>query len=296
MRQIRILVILTLMVSCLSFCDNATNANEQKQDKGKKKKDKKEAASNEVQVVDKWEMPEILKEVSGIAYLSPNRFACVQDETGTVFIYNTQSAKIEKEIPFAGAGDYEGLAIVNKAAYVVQSDGKITEISDIEKAKPEVKTYTTSLTAEQNIEGICYDKKQNRLLLAIKGAEAAGENFKGIYAFDLQSKKLAENPVIKIDLTDTAFKEFSGKKLTNAIQPSEINVHPLTGDIYLTEATKPKILILNSDGKIKNLYHLPSSEFSQPEGIAFSPQGELFISNEGKKESGNILKVKIATQ
>ena len=297
MNRNKLLLLIIFLISGLTCCENASSGKEQQQEKGKKKKDKdkkEEVVSSEVEVINKWEMPEVLKEVSGIAFLGPNRFACVQDETGTVFIYNTADAKIIKEIPFGGAGDYEGIAVVGKTAYVVQSDGNIIEVNNIETTSPQVKTYGTSLTADQNVEGLCYDKKHNRLLLAIKGAEAEEQNFKGIYGFDLQSKKLQPEPVLKIDLTDAVFSGSKGKKLSNAMQPSEINVHPVTGDIYLTEATKPKILILDEKGKIKSLFHLSGSEFSQPEGIAFSPQGDLFISNEGKKESGNILQVKIA--
>ncbi|MDQ3290989.1 MAG: hypothetical protein M3Q05_06825, partial [Bacteroidota bacterium] len=141
--------------------------------------------------------------------------------------------------------------------------------------------------------GLCYDKKENRLLLAIKGAEANNPGYKGIYAFDLQSQKLKSEPVYKINLSDPAFASLSSKKTNAHMQPSEINVHPVTGDIYVTEATKPKLLILDNSGKIKDLLILSPSEFSQPEGLTFSPNGDIFISNEGKKEPGNILKVKI---
>ena len=156
-----------------------------------------------------------------------------------------------------------------------------------------VKTYSTSLTAEQNIEGLCFDKKQNRLLLAIKGSEPSSPDYKGIYAFDLNSKKLNKEPVYRINLLDPAFANVNAKKENALMQPSEINVHPVTGDIYVTEATKPKLLILDNTGKIKTLLTLSSSDFSQPEGISFSPAGDLFISNEGKKSPGNILQVKI---
>jgi hypothetical protein len=53
------------------------------------------------------------------------------------------------------------------------------------------------------------------------------------------------------------------------------------------------LLILDKAGSIKELYQLDQNEFSQPEGISFSPTGDLFISNEGKKEPGNIMRVKI---
>ncbi|PSR52316.1 hypothetical protein AHMF7605_01655 [Adhaeribacter arboris] len=291
----KLFVLLLTFCTCfgLIFCENASKAHDSKQDKGKKKKDKRVAASSEVQILDKWDMPAVLKEVSGIAYLGPNRFACVQDEAGTIFIYNTATSQIEKQIPFGGSGDYEGITVTGESAYVVSSDGKLYEIADLEQDKPKVKTYVTSLTAEQNVEGLCYDKKQNRLLLAIKGSEINDPNFKGIYAFDLASKKLKSEPIYKIDLRDPTFASISSKKPNAHMQPSEINVHPVTGDIYLTEATKPKLLILDNSGKIKNLLILNTAEFSQPEGLTFSPTGDLFISNEGKKEAGNILKVKL---
>lgn len=294
MKKLHTFIFLLFMSFGLIFCDNASKADE-KQDKGKKKKAKKEeVSSSNVEVVEKWSMPGVLKEVSGIAYLSPNRFACVQDETGIIFIYNTNTNEIEDEVDFASSGDYEGITVAGKAAYVVRSDGKLFEIPDLlGNSSLPVKTYSTPLTAEQNVEGLCYDKKQNRLLLVIKGSEPNDPDTKGIYAFDLKSKKLNPEPVYKINLRDPAFADLKTKKENAIMQPSEINVHPQTDDIYITEATKPKLLILDSSGKIKTLLTLSSSEFSQPEGITFSPDGDLFISNEGKKEAGNILQVKI---
>ena len=52
------------------------------------------------------------------------------------------------------------------------------------------------------------------------------------------------------------------------------------------------LLIMDYSGTIKKFYQL-GKDFAQPKGITFSPQGEIFISNEGTKQSGNILKVEI---
>ncbi len=80
-------------------------------------------ASGGISIQEKWELPSELKEISGIAYLDEQRFACVQDEQGIVYIYNTAKKAIEQKIPFAGAGDFEGLTLVDKTAWVVRSDG-----------------------------------------------------------------------------------------------------------------------------------------------------------------------------
>uniref|UniRef100_UPI003132DE6D hypothetical protein n=1 Tax=Escherichia coli TaxID=562 RepID=UPI003132DE6D len=118
-------------------------------------------------------------------------------------------------------------------------------------------------------------------------------DYKGIYAFDLNSKKLVTTPVYKINLTDPAFKSSKTKKIQSVMQPSDINIHPVSGEIYVLEATNPKLLILNNAGRIKKLYHLNPKTFAQPEGLSFASNGDLYISNEGKNGRGNIVKVTI---
>jgi uncharacterized protein YjiK len=262
-----------------------------KEDKqGKKKKKNKENDQDitskdnnfdsKISIIKKWDLPVILKEVSGISYIEDNRFACVQDELGKIFIYNTANNNIEKEIPFAGIGDYEGIAIVAKTAYVLRADGKLFEVVNYNSGDFSVIQHNTPLTAKHDVEGLCYDKKNNRLLLAIKAKEPKNSDYKGIYAFDLNSKKLETSPVHKVNLS-------KGKEL----KPSDLDIHPLTGDIYIIDGANQKLLTMNADGIESNIHQLSSSDFSQPEGIAFSESGELFISNEGKSKPGNIIQV-----
>jgi len=251
--------------------------------------------ANNVTVLQRWELPEILREISGLAWIDQGRFACVQDEMGMVFIYNVKNGSIEKEISFAGPGDYEGLTLVKESIWVIRSDGKLFEINSINAEKPVTTEYDTPLTAKQNAEGLCFDSKNNRLLIALKEGGLLGTDYKGIYSFDLTGKKLIKQPVIRIDLKNKIFTKLNaskkkGKK-SEVMMPSGIAIHPTKGDIYITEGRNPKLLITDISGNIKNLYVLQKNDFSQPEGITFSSSGELFISNEGVKEAGNILKL-----
>ena len=262
-----------------------------KKDKKKGKEGKKKNVAkidSEITIAQKWDLPSDLKEISGIAYINDNRFACVQDELGKIFIFNIASNHIEKEIPFAEAGDYEGIAIVGSTAYVLRADGKLFEVIGYNHNKPSVIQHSTHLTAKHDVEGLCYDKKNNRLLLAIKGKEQNSNDYKGIYAFDLSLKKLAATPVHKVDLTHNIWNEVKGNKM----QPSDLDVHPTTGDIYIIDGANPKLLVIRADGT-KKLHQLSTSEFPQPEGIAFTQTGEIFISNEGRTGLGTILKVSI---
>ena len=154
-------------------------------------------------------------------------------------------------------------------------------MTNYSSAKPVIKEYRTSLTAKQDVEGLCYDVKNNRLLLSIKGKELNTDEYKGIYAFDLSSKRMQTDPVLKIDLTNNFWNKSEKKK--KLIQPSDLEVHPATGDVYIVDGADSKLLVMANDGTPKELYQLNTNDFPQPEGISFLQTGELLISNEGKK-------------
>ena len=240
-----------------------------------------------------WLLPESLLEVSGVSWLDEDHFACVQDELGTVFIFNVRLNKIDKEIPFGSKGDYEGIAIVGQTIYVLRADGVIFGIENYSSAGRNVKMYTTHLTKKQDSESLAYDKKNNRLLIAVKAVDPNSSDYKGIYAFDLKSKTMSPNPVFKIDLNHSIFDDVNKGKPKNSISPSDMDIHPVTGDIYILEGTKPKLLIMSPTGALLSLHELKGPDFSQPEGITFSPDGKMYISNEGNKKEGNILQVEL---
>lgn len=245
------------------------------------------------EILQKWKLPDELDEISALVILDQSRVACIQDEDGKIFIYNLNEAKIEKEIEFGDDGDYEGLAINNKDAYVLRSDGVLFEVDDYDNEDPDVKKYETSLTAHQNTEGLCLDKKNNRLLIAIKSEEKHDKKHKGVYAFDLASKKLASKPVFMINLEDPIFDRLEVNQLTKKMSPSDIAINPQNGDFYLVDGRRPKLLILSPSGEPKELYLLDHDDFHQPEGIGFSTNGDLYISNEGHGNPPDILKVRL---
>jgi uncharacterized protein YjiK len=240
-----------------------------------------------------WLLPDVLLEVSGICWLDEDRFACVQDELGKVFIFNTRLNKIEREIVFGPEGDYEGIAVAGTSIYVLRADGVIFGINNYAEAKPQISLHKTHLTKKEDSESLAYDEKNNRLLVAVKGRDARSKDYKGIYSFDLKSKTMAAQPVYKILLTDSIFNEINTGKPKDAISPSDIDIHPQTGDIYILEGTKPKLLVMNQQGRLLALHKLKGGDFPQPEGLSFSPDGKMYISNEGGKKPGNILQVEL---
>lgn len=279
------------------FAGKEVAAIEQDTNEGKsKKKDKDDEASfaaltaSGIKILKKWDLPVELTEISAISYLDNQRLACIQDEEGSIYIYNTNTSNIEKKIPFGEPGDYEGMTFVNGVAYVVNSSGVIYEIQNLQSGKPSVKQYKTILNAKNDVEGIGWDKSRQKLLVTVKKDNAGGT--KGIYAFDPATKQMSKEPAITLDLSDKMFAQ-GGKNKKSDFQPSSISIHRTRGDIYVLEGTNQRLLILDNKGNPQQLVHLDKSEFAQPEGITFSPEGDMFISNEGKSGSGNILKVSL---
>lgn len=242
-----------------------------------------------VQIDKTWHMSILLEEISGISWIEENLIACVDDEEAIIFIYNTRTSTIEKQIVFGEDGDFEGIAVVDKNAYVLRSDGTLFEVKNYRQDSITVNEFATGLPAKYDFEGVAYDRAKNRLLLAIK--DKAGENSKPVYSFNLKTKKMEEEPAFEIKFNDPVFKVLKQELNHHIIRPSEISVNPTNGDIYILEGTNPKILVLNSSGKIKKLHVLKEEQFRQAEGLTFDAAGNLYISNEGSGGLGNILKV-----
>lgn len=246
-----------------------------------------------VKITRTWELPAVLREVSAVQYLETGKLACLQDETGAIFIYNTSTNTIEREIPFGPPGDYEGLAIAGDDAYIACADGRLLQVASWLSESPAVTEYGTHLTVKQNVEGLCYDPSGKRLLAVIKGIEEGNQYSKGIYSFDLVSKKLLVKPVFEIDLHDPVFGPNGTRKPQFVFQPSDIAIAPDSGRLYITDAERQQLMVMSKTGRIEQLYSLTDVNI-QPEGVCFSPSGELFIASVGnKQDSGKILVVKI---
>ncbi|MGV3686191.1 MAG: SdiA-regulated domain-containing protein [Daejeonella sp.] len=254
------------------------------------------------------ELPLELAEISGITFLNDSVLVAIQDERGMLYYYNIAQGKIIKKQSFAGQGDYEDLVKVGNDVYVINSEGIISQIKDFESSNPVLKTFTTPLGKDNDIEGLGYDSKTNRLLIAPKEyGITKDKTSKHIYGFDLATMTFQKKPVYTLKLSEIE-KQFEGdaleessKKFLKALgnenmnkvfRSSAITVNEKVGDIYILSSINGLIVILSPEGTIKRIIQLNGPEYKQPEGMAFSPNGKLYVSNEGGKSGiGNILEI-----
>lgn len=248
-----------------------------------------------------WELPKELLEISGIAWLNENRVAAIEDNLGTIFIYNLANKKIENRLRFGPGGDYEGIAYVKGSYWVIRSDGHLFEVSAAGKL---IKEHQLPLTATDNIEILHYDAPNNRLILGQKDGKK-GASQKNCYAFNLSSKKFNTAPIFSLDLNDSVIacrqtsdsgNKKNKKKKGAVIRPSELAIHPLTSEIYIADGPNQRVLVLSADAKPKYYLSLDKNRFPQVEGLMFSPKGELYVSTEGTKNPAKIARMQIVAK
>jgi uncharacterized protein YjiK len=182
------------------------------------------------------------------------------------------------------------IAVIENNAWILKSNGTLYKVKDyLQTAEHHANKSTTALSGKNNTEGLAYDPINKNLLIACKGHpfldEKNGSGFKAIYSFDLETKMIDIKPFLLINLDTIRY--YNGDK---TFQPSGIAIHPVTGNIFILGSVGKLLLVLSRKGEILAMVKLSSKVFPQPEGICFSPDGTLYISNEGAGREGTILK------
>lgn len=250
-------------------------------------------------------LPFELREISGLTDLPDNKIACVQDENGIIFIYNLDNDSIIGHYQFGADGDYEGLTRVDSTYFVLRSDATLLEVPS---------PWDTTMVSETKLdipawdnEGLCFDERDNRLLVAPKSKLGKGSEFKdtrAIYSIDLSTKKLNEEPLFLISVSEIeAFANAHNIELPQKVSkqsqdsisslkfmPSSLAVHPRTDEIYVISAVDQTMAVFEKSGKLINYMRLDPKIFNKPEGITFLENGDMIITNEGQMGIPTLLK------
>ncbi len=254
---------------------------------------------------EKHKLPKELVEISGLAYLKNDQLLTIQDERAEAFVYDLEDEKIKKKLDFGKDGDYEGIAFDGQDLYVVKTNGKIYTVENAwDKDKRDRYSVQTKLSHKNNPEGLAVVPGKPELLVACKGkAGDAPEHVmqRAIYSYDISSRTLHAEPKYIIDLevlNKKIIEQYpqsvlqnmaSARGLEEIFRPSGIAVHPITKDVYIISTAGKLLVVLGQGGNIKMVKKLNRDVFKQPEGICFEPDGDLYISNEGRSGKGNIL-------
>ena len=229
------------------------------------------------------ELTHTLREISGLAADTKGRLFAHDDERGVVYHLDAMTGSVLKRFILGRSmvtEDFEGIAIAGHYMYLVTSAGVLYQFREGKDGqRVEYRVIRTGLNRDNNVEGLCYDSDSNSLLLACKGNPGKGYRDKrAVYAFDLQRQTLEPRPRLLLD--ERRLKSIAKGK---HVQPSGIERHPFTGNYFIVASQGSMLVEMTPKGKMVSAARLDADRHAQPEGITFLPNGDLLISDEGKK-------------
>lgn len=219
-----------------------------------------------------------LDEISGIVYYPKDTsIFAVNDEDGILYkIYIRKQVQVKKW-KFSDEGDYEDIVLHDSTFYALRSNGSIKSFTFFSKDSLKSEEIVIPVKGNNNFETLYYDPRWRGIISVCKDCESDDRKITSAYTFDPVNRTCSDIPVFTINADDIS-NELGIDNLK--LQPSAAAVHPLTKDVYIISSENKALVIANHYGKVKDVYELDPRLFKQPEGITFTPAGDLMISNE----------------
>jgi hypothetical protein len=229
----------------------------------------------------KYNLPADLNEISGITFNKgkTDRIYAESDGMGKVFYFKL------------GNGDFEDIAISNNQVVMLQSKGVLYTIPLSEIGKPQTNNShkNKDILPEGEYEGMyatdagevyvlckhCTIDKTSKKSSGFIFQLAADGSVKQTGDFTVNVKHIEE--LLGVDKI--------------SFHPSAITRNPVSNDWYILSSVNKVLVVADAKWKIRHAYKLDQNLFTQPEGITFDDQNNMYISNEGHApQPGNILK------
>lgn len=237
-------------------------------------------------------LPQVFDEISGIVYYPKDTsiFAIIDEEGLLLKISLTHPEKGYQKWTFDKKRDYEDVVLVDSTFYVLASDGDIISINFIgDSLVTDHKKFKDFSNASDEFE-ILYDNKDSgNLVIVCKDCDNEKKSHVNSFTFSYKNPASPYAEYIKFDTKPINDKK--GKE--NHLRASAAAINPVTNEVYMISSIQKMIVIFSKDGRFLNYYDLDPGIYKQPEGIAFTPEGDLIISNEFAEEgSANLLIMK----
>lgn len=232
-----------------------------------------------------------LAEISGIYfYQKDTSVFAISDESGYLFKIHLNKNFVTQRWKFDKTTDFEDVFYRDNAFYILESNGDIHTL----KFSPRADTIITQTSlfpedgkSKNEFESFYYDSARKSFVMICKNCKSDKKNTVSAWAYDPESNSFTPSVfTINVDL----IAEKTGEKKLK-FKPSAATINPLTGDLWILSAVNMLLVVADKNGNCKEAFQLNSGIFTQPEGITFTPSGDLIISNEAgsKYNSASLL-------
>jgi uncharacterized protein YjiK len=237
-------------------------------------------------------LPDGLAEISGIVYYPKDTAVfAIEDEEG--FFYKIQLNRKDeiKKWRFDKKHDFEDLALHDSIFYVLISNGDIVSVQFLTGDSMITSKFKFPAAGKNKneFETLYYDDSLQQLVLLCKNCD--GDGGKKITAWGYHITTHVYTPMIYAVNAEPVAKKLGVKKIV--LRPSAAAINPVTDELYILSSINNLIVITDRQGNFRDLFVLDPVIYKQPEGIAFTPSGDIIISNESKQRGlANILIIK----
>ena len=240
----------------------------------------------------RFRMPDMLREISGIAFINGNSDTVYaeEDENGRVYHFRPGD-KHWPSTRFGKNGDFEDISIWNNYVIMLRSDGYLFTfpVSETKKAEATQVKEFKRLLPDGEYEGLAAEDPGGKIYVLCKHCD------------DDKTRKWGGGSILQMDasgnLTAAGKFEIDIKEIDAVEHTQGINFHPsalaensITREWFILSSVNKMLVITDENWKVKSVFPLDPSLFEQPEGIAFDKKQNLYISNErGQANAANIL-------
>jgi uncharacterized protein YjiK len=223
-------------------------------------------------------LPQDLDEISGIAYYPKDTsvFAIV-DEDGMLYKISLKNPQKLKKWKFDKKRDYEDIVLHDSTFFVLVSNGDIVELKfDGNKINSSTTKFSSDAGGTNEFEILYKSPDSSGLTLICKDCQEDSKQTLTSYNFNISDSAKGFTRGIVYDMAPLMQKLGVEKHL----KPSAAAINPITKELYILSSIQKLVVIMDATGNFKEFYKLNPADYKQPEGIAFTPAGDLIISNE----------------
>lgn len=226
-------------------------------------------------------LPDRLREVSGLAVSPDGRLFAHDDETAVIYEISTVDGQVIKSFAVGAeivTGDFEGFTITPAGDFwLTTSKGKLYRFREgDDHANVPFERFNARVEDDCEVEGIAYRASPESLILACK--RGYGRDMEAIAA--LRVWTIGGGAATAWGQTR---RDYAAAAHVHRFQPSDITIDQHTGRILLLSSGDAALVELSPEGQIVSARAL-SSRHRQAEGAAVLQDGSLAIADEGRND------------
>lgn len=233
----------------------------------------------------RWELPRILREISGLALDSSGRLFAHNDSDGIVYQIDYRRGAIVRQFQLGDRplkGDFEAITVVGDRMYLLTSDGILYRFpAGKDHGRVAYDEVNSGLGKNCELEGMAFDPASNALILACKTVyQKSLEHQVVLYRWGLPNGE----PLTRIMVPEDSVRGKPDRK--GGVGPTDIAIDPATGN-YVVLTKDGELIHLTPDGSVVAVHRLPDRH-QQPEGLAITRDGFVLVSDEAGPRAASI--------